>query len=118
MSRDTESMNPEPRGDGNITVRFLKFVSGSTSASEFDRTDHVVSYDEAWRFATNLMGMLRGLADERMRNTAAGNCETCGNSRMVVVEKHGRPWRENCPDCHEAWSKATPAYPTYPEPES
>lgn len=112
MKNVTESMNPEPRGDGNIAVRFLKHVPGTSS--DFERAEHIVSYDEAFRFASNLLGMLRGLADERMRNAVAGACETCGNSRMVHVEKHGRPWSEHCPDCHDRYVGAEPVYPVYP----
>lgn len=104
-------MSPEPRGDGDIAIRFLTHVP--ETSSEFERAEFVVTYDEAFRFAMNLMGMLRGLGDERMRNAVAGDCETCGNRRMVETEKHGRPWSEYCPDCRDRYDAATPAYPTY-----
>lgn len=110
------SLNPEPRGDGNIGIRVLTHVPNTPS--EFERAEFVIGFEEAFRFASNLLGMLRSLSDERMRNAFAGDCETCGNERMVMVEKHGRPWRENCPDCHDRYEAAAPAYPTYPEPES
>lgn len=37
------------------------------------------------------------------RRLEVGHCETCGNTGLVNVEKNGKPWSVNCPDCRDRW---------------
>lgn len=104
------SAQPQAVADGSFEFVFL--VPQTEKMSDFDSHVFEVSYDLAWMFAMNLIGQLQRTADVRMRNAVAGDCETCGNYRMVEVIKKVRPELVRCPDCGEAYSNAKPAYPT------
>lgn len=85
-------------------------------AADIDTMGYSMSYADAWLLYENLGTSLRHLADERMRNVAAGDCATCGNYRMVDVVVHKgsiaeRKEHQHCPDCHGRYADASPAYP-------
>lgn len=93
------------RPQGNVELRLHFYEDGEPHLESV-----VISYEEAFGLAKGLMGACESLADSRMRSVAAGDCATCGNRRMVNVERHGRPWTEHCPDCHPAFNAATPFF--------
>lgn len=37
------------------------------------------------------------------RRLEVGHCETCANTGLVDVEKHGRKSNDYCPDCRNRW---------------
>lgn len=119
----TWHLSTEPRADGTIAVRLYRFVPGAKASDSdaHERVEYVISHDDAWHLLANLTGQLRSQSDERVRNTAAGDCATCGNFRLIEVPaKHGpegRTERVYCPDCHDRYAAATPAYPSWPEPD-
>lgn len=102
-------MTPTIRGTGDIELRVHLY---DRETDETRSESFVMDYENGWHLANNLMSCLRGLADTRMRNAAAGDCRTCNNLRMVEVKQHGgQMMREHCPDCREAYTHATPAFP-------
>lgn len=102
-------MTPTIRGTGEIELRVHLY---DRETDETRSESFVMDYENGWHLASNLMSVLRGLADQRMRNAAAGDCRTCNNLRIIEVKQRGgQMMREHCPDCREAYTHATPAFP-------
>lgn len=109
----------ETRADGRIAVRLYRFAAVTGGEDKHERAEYVISHEDAWHLFSNLAVQLRGQGDERMRNAAAGDCATCGNLRLIDVPRRNGPGTERvyCPDCHERYASAEPAYPSWPDPE-
>lgn len=98
--------------DHGITGKVELYVS--TPSENPDRPEQQrfqLSFDEGWRLLQSLMGSLGYMSEQRMKNAVAGDCERCGNHRMVEIVKNVRPESVHCPDCYERYSGAMPAYP-------
>lgn len=110
----------EPRADGRVTLRLYRFVAlPGMERDQHDRAEYVISHEDAWHLFTNLAGQLRSEGDVRMRNAATGDCDTCKNHRLIDVPRTNGPGLERvyCPDCHDRYAAAEPAYPSWPEPD-
>lgn len=42
---------------------------------------------------------------------ARGDCDTCGNTRLIDQPKNGRSWMVSCPDCHPGDHREFPPVP-------
>lgn len=105
----TLTATPETCIDGTFTFSF-QTVKGNLE--DFGSARFAVKAETAWFFALNLIGILRIYADTQMRNAYAGDCERCGNLRMISeMNRHGRMENKHCPECHERWASAEAAFP-------
>lgn len=101
--------------EGNVDLR-VHVRGDEAAAADIEAHDFVMTYDVAYSLFENLGATLKHLADERMRNMAAGDCATCGNHRVIEVVRinggRSRAEQVHCPDCHDRYAHAVPAYPT------
>jgi hypothetical protein len=113
-------VSAEARADGTVGLRLYRFIPAADAAlGHHERAEYVISHDDAWHLFTHLAGLLRSQSGERMRNAAAGDCATCGNLRLIDVPRTNGPGTEHiyCPRCHDRYTNAEPAYPSWPDPE-
>lgn len=105
-------MNIEPKADGTFLISYHVHTD---DGRDFETRYLVVSWDTLTSFAPNLNGAILYEADRRVRNTAAGDCKTCGNLRMVQAKQpSGRMAADHCPDCWDRYANAEPSVPTFP----
>lgn len=85
----------------------------SVTAGDYVQERFQLSFEEGLRLMQNLMVTLAGMSQDRMRNAVAGDCERCGNYRMIHIDNGSwkQPELVNCPDCHDRYKAARPAYP-------
>lgn len=81
----------ESAGAAHVLVRLYNI-------NDRERAYAVVDSEQAISLITNLLSVLQPGMFQRHLN--AGNCDTCGNTRIVSVEnQHGRKESVRCPDC-------------------
>lgn len=99
---------------GTEQVGHMVFVTSlDTSSGSVERRDPIaISPRDAFALAAKLIQSAEHALTYAVRDAAAGDCETCGNLRMIHPERHGRPSAERCPDCTDAWAKAEDRTPT------
>lgn len=82
-------------------------------AGSYRSTEYVLDWRAAAMLYSNMHSAMAGLNDDRLRAMAAGDCKTCGNLRLVSVQKNGRDWNERCPDCGPRLNREPP----FPKPK-
>ena len=88
-----------------VSVEHLHPVGAVLTISEIDtdrsvevRSLHVaLSPDKVHTLVQQLLGQMH--PNEVAQAAQAGPCDTCQMTRLVEVERRGKPWKVPCPDC-------------------
>jgi phage FluMu protein Com len=65
-----------------------------------ERIRYQVPLNELRSMRLHLDNAIDGLHMRKIDDAICGDCQRCGNTRMVQVERHGRgDWTEHCPIC-------------------
>lgn len=114
---DEKQKRPDPTPAHSVQpgIVFGKLVLSVMTAEDvnknrFRSTEFVLDWRAAAMLYSNMHSAMAGLNDDRLRAMAAGDCKTCGNLRLVMVQKNGRDWQERCPDCGPKLNRE-PAFP-------
>lgn len=89
------SISIDEDGLGDYTAR----VRVTDTDSWDPHSEFSVSLDTLYTMRLHINNAIRGLEERRLRDAIAGSCDLCSNTRMVRVERHGRPVSEHCPVC-------------------
>lgn len=87
-------LDDRPLGSYAIDMDVTVFEDGVPQRIEFD-----MNLDAAMTMRQHLDNAIDGLRKRQMKDLVCGDCETCGNTRMVTKERNGNPWTEHCPVC-------------------